>query len=87
MSFNKEVQFRVRRCAEFNPRGSWISDVKEQLRMPMRRLRSVLANESILAHRRSVMRSSKPFEPRWREDSLVTIPVGYASDPDLPPLR
>jgi hypothetical protein len=35
--------------------------------------RIVLANESILAHRRSVMRSSKHSEPRWREAFLVTI--------------
>jgi len=37
MSFNKEVQFRVRRHAGFNPRASWIADVKEQLGMPVRR--------------------------------------------------
>ena len=37
MSFNKEVRFRVRRRAGFNPRGSWIADVKEQLGIPMRR--------------------------------------------------
>jgi hypothetical protein len=37
LSFNKEVRFRVRRRAGFNPRGSWIADVKEQLGMPMRR--------------------------------------------------
>jgi len=37
MSFNKEVQFRVRRHAGFVPRASWIADVKEQLGMPVRR--------------------------------------------------
>ena len=73
MSFNKEVQFRVRRHAGFNPKASWIADVKEELGMPVRRSRIVLANESILAHRRSVMRSSKHSEPRWREAFLVTI--------------
>jgi hypothetical protein len=37
MSFNKEVQFRVRRHAGFVPRASWIADVKEQLGLPVRR--------------------------------------------------
>jgi hypothetical protein len=37
MSFNKEVQFRVRRHGGFNPRASWTADVKEQLEMPVRR--------------------------------------------------
>ena len=37
MSFNKEVQFRVRRHAGFVPRASWIADLKEQLGMPVRR--------------------------------------------------
>jgi hypothetical protein len=31
LSFNKEVRFRVRRRAGFNPRSSWSADVKEQL--------------------------------------------------------
>ena len=37
MTFNKEVQFRVRRRAGFVPRTSWIAEVKEQLGMPVRR--------------------------------------------------
>ena len=37
MTFNKEVQFRVRLHAGFVPRASWIADVKEQLGMPVRR--------------------------------------------------
>jgi hypothetical protein len=37
LSFNKEVQFRVRRRAGFVPKGSWIADVKEQLGIPPRR--------------------------------------------------
>jgi hypothetical protein len=40
MSFNKEVQFRVRRRAGFVPKSSWIADVKEQLGMPVRRARN-----------------------------------------------
>jgi hypothetical protein len=40
-------------------------------------LRIVLAIESILAHRRSVMQSSTPFEPRWREASRHDIWEGY----------
>jgi len=37
MSFNKEVQFRVRGHAVFVPKSSWIADVQEQLGMSVRR--------------------------------------------------
>jgi hypothetical protein len=67
MSFNKEVQFRVRRRAGFVPRGSWIANVKEQLGIPLRRAPNRDGERKHRCHRTSETQSSKPFEPRWLE--------------------